>query len=321
MANRGFLELTLLDVAAEPAVDPETLVSVFRAQDGTELVRQKHAFPGMARIEVPAFPTEHRLSCAVTPSRYHRREAGFFTLMDGESITRRLTVLRRASAWQAQFDAWTGLAADLGPLKKTLDASHDLRVKEGTRLGRFTGAKFDSVDPADRRTVVAKASLLNLFAKLNALKEPTARRRAWFYFVDELLEIDRERLIAIVDRAMLDRVRTILDNLDDFPDYKLSPAANHHKNIPDGYRADRSRMVSIKTREDQGNVQVTLAEAAAPDGRTVVLLDADIDENGKLMKHLADLFKHKITGGTHPFDVREYLVLEDRTRPLGYGLV
>ena len=39
------------------------------------------------------------------------------------------------------------------------------------------------------------------------------------------------------------------------------------------------------------------------------------------MAHLADLFKHRFTGGTHPFDIHEYLVLEDQNRPLRYELV
>ena len=28
------------------------------------------------------------------------------------------------------------------------------------------------------------------------------------------------------------------------------------------------------------------------------------------MAHLADLFKHKFTGGTHAFDIHEYLALD-----------
>lgn len=44
-------------------------------------------------------------------------------------------------------------------------------------------------------------------------------------------------------------------------------------------------------------------------GNDLLILDADIDENGQLMAHLADLFKHKFTGGTHPFDIHELLPL------------
>jgi hypothetical protein len=39
------------------------------------------------------------------------------------------------------------------------------------------------------------------------------------------------------------------------------------------------------------------------------------------MEHLKDLFLHKFNGGTHPFDIHEYLVLSSPNRPLGYTLV
>jgi hypothetical protein len=56
------------------------------------------------------------------------------------------------------------------------------------------------------------------------------------------------------------------------------------------------------------------------------LLDTDIDENGQFVKHLYDaLFKHKFTGGTHPFDIHECLkkkaLIAERSLDLGYELV
>ena len=60
---------------------------------------------------------------------------------------------------------------------------------------------------------------------------------------------------------------------------------------------------------------------SCPDG---VLTDADIDENGELLRHTLDLFKHKISGGTHPHDIHEILVLQEGQAPtfdLGYRLV
>jgi hypothetical protein len=54
-----------------------------------------------------------------------------------------------------------------------------------------------------------------------------------------------------------------------------------------------------------------------------VLLDTDIDENGELLAHFLDLFKHKINGGTHPNDIHELLVLQEGKTAgfdLGYRL-
>jgi hypothetical protein len=193
-------------------------------------------------------------------------------------------------------------------------------VKDGSLLGRFVEDAYDDVDPGDRATVNAKASLLNVAAKLRTLKEPTLGRKPWLGFVKRILEISRERVIASVDPEMLTRVKEIHNDIDQFEDYKKTPVGDHAKNIPAGFAFAKSAMISIKTKEENGNVQLTLTPATDSDGTAVTLLDADIDENGKLMAHLADLFKHKFTGGTHPFDIHEYLILEDRTRPLGYEL-
>ena len=80
-------------------------------------------------------------------------------------------------------------------------------------------------------------------------------------------------------------------------------------------------MVSIKSTHSKGNFQLTLTHLAGPDE---VLLDTDIDENGDLLAHFLDLFKHKITGGTHPHDIHEVLVHQEGQSPgfdLGYRLV
>ena len=80
-------------------------------------------------------------------------------------------------------------------------------------------------------------------------------------------------------------------------------------------------MCSIKSAHDKGNYQLTLVEFT---GTEAVLLDADIDESGTFWGHARDVFKHKVTGGTHPVDVHEILVRQDGAQPgfaLGYTLV
>ena len=257
----------------------------------------------------------------MTPERYRHRAVGVFTLTDGETIQRNPTVFRKPDKWEPAFVRWNNLSADFDGLAQVLDGSTTLRVKAGKLLGQFTAAAYDGVDPGDRTTVYAKASLLNLYAKLRSLNEPVFSRKPWFGFVDRLLEIGRERIIAVVDAEMHERVKTIHANIDDFEFYKRTPVGDHNKNIPAGFTFTKSSMVSIKTKEEHGNVQLTLTPATDADGKSVTLLDADIDENGQLMVHLADLFKHRFSGGTHPYDIHEYLVMEDKTRELGYELV
>lgn len=319
MANTGTLRLTLHGVDGEPAEDRVT-VSILRGTDGQELGRKVHRFPPSLDLKVPAFPSEHVLQCQITPDRYRHRSVGFFTLTDGELIERKPTVLRRPTEWEADFTTWADLSTGFKRLKRVLTDSPSLRVTNGKLLAPFTEDAYDDVASTDRPVVHAKAAMLNAYTKLQDTVDPVGRELVWFDFVTELVEISRERVIAVVEDAMLDRVRAILDHIDDFADYKKTPVGDHAKNIPPAFTFRKSDMISVKTREDQGNLQLTLTPAKAPGGGNVVLLDADIDENGKLMAHLADLFKHKFSGGTHPFDIHEYLILEDNRRDLGYAL-
>ncbi|HEX4912845.1 MAG TPA: hypothetical protein VFV51_02755, partial [Vicinamibacterales bacterium] len=99
-----------------------------------------------------------------------------------------------------------------------------------------------------------------------------------------------------------------------------TPAGNHRGNVPAALQPRISGMISIKSTHRRGNFQLTLTRLTAPDE---VLLDADIDESGDLLGHFLDLFKHKVTGGTHPHDIHELLVLQEGEThgfDLGYRL-
>ncbi len=320
MGNEGVFELGLLDVRGQPARDLKVRVSFFRTTD-SKLIRKptKHKFPPNRRFRLPAFPQERILHCQITPSRFRQRTSGFFTLTDGETLRRELTVFRIPSKWNARFKHWNQLPNHFRLLKCILEDSPSVRVRGGRSLGRFTGANYDTV--TDRKTILAKSCLLNLFAKLTVLEAPTTTHEKWFSFVREIVSIGQERFIALVDPRMGRIVRRIKDDIGNFKDYKHTPAGNHHKNMPKTYTVPKSRMFSIKSREDHGNIQLTLAPATDPQGENVLLLDADIDENGRLFGHLFDVFKHKFTGGTQPFDIHEYLAITHPNVPLGYELV
>jgi hypothetical protein len=139
--------------------------------------------------------------------------------------------------------------------------------------------------------------------------------------VREIVEIGKERFIAIVDPRMGEIIKTMKKDLNKFKVYKDTPAQNHFANIPVVYQVQKSKMFSVKSKEDHGNVQLTMAPGKDSAGNDLLILDADIDENGKLFDHLVDLIQHKFTDGTHPFDIHEFLCLENPNRPLGYELV
>jgi hypothetical protein len=100
----------------------------------------------------------------------------------------------------------------------------------------------------------------------------------------------------------------------------LQVAPSHIRNlqaIPDVTSV--SDAASVKTREAKANLQLTVARANR-DGRSVFLLDTDMDENGRLILHGFDVIRHAFTGGTHPIDIAESLRKMFPGSTLGYGL-
>lgn len=319
MGNEGFFRLNLMDVRGRPINETKVKVGFFRLLDNKSLSSSTHDFPPPHTFTLPAFPQEKQMYCDVIAPRYRQRRISPFLLTDGETITRNISLFRRPDKWSASFTEWDQLGSQFLAMRDVLNVSSAVKVKNGKLLGKFTEATYDGV--TEKAEVFAKASMLNLYAKLTDLKEPTAGTEPWFSFVKEIVEISRERIIAIADPRMGEIVRRIKDNIGDFRDYENTPAQNHFGNIPAVYQPQKSKMFSIKSDEDHGNVQLTLAPGKDSNGNPLLILDADIDENGQLFAHLMDLLKHKFSGGTHPFDIHEYLAFASPNRPLGYQLI
>lgn len=324
MGNEGFFELGLLDVTNRPAHDPSTRVRFFRASDNRTIRQDSDLeFPPIRRFTLPAFPQEKNLFCETTPSRFRQGTTDVFTLTDGKVTRRNPIVLRLPDEWTPQFVSWNLLSSEFLHLQDVLNTSPGIRVKKGMSFDRFVRETYDGV--TDKRSVLAKMALLNLYAALTITKEPTIGDASWFSFVKQIFLIDRERFIARVEGEMGEIIRAIKDDINKFQDYKHTPAGNHFESVqqamPEGFKVLKSKMFSIKTVKEHANIQLTIAPTKDLDGNEVVVLDADIDENGRLLEHLADLIKHKITGGTHPIDIHEFLVLAHPKIALGYDLV
>jgi hypothetical protein len=323
MSNIGKLGLTIRNVENQPALDPQTRIDVKR-RDGTAVLRFKALnLPLGGELEIPAFPQESNLRCDVIPKRYRHFSTEFFTLSTSSPRTIEARVMRLPKHWSARFTAWNQLPADFTPIKAVLDNSN-VKVIKGEKLGKFTENKYDAATA--EKTVLAKAALLNLFAKMTVLPEPIGERLPWFSFVDRILAIDRERFYAVVNGEMGEIIKHVKANLHKFKTYESASADNHFEKLKETlpeFQIFRSKMFSVKTDERNGNLQLTMAPARDLATNTdALLLDADIDENGDLFKHLIDVFfLHPFSGGTHPFDIHEYLVLAHQNRALGYELV
>ena len=325
MGNVGVLELGLNDVLTQPATDPSVQIKFFRNRDERQITEPVTVpFPPVRRFDLPAFPQENNLWADLSPSRFRQVKSGFFTLTDGKVTVRNPTVMRLPSKWTAQFVPWNQLTAAFLNLKSVLDKSPDIRVKNGETFDKFVGQTFDDI--TNNKSVLAKAALLNIYTALMQIQEPVSESGPWFSFVRQIFAIDRERFIALVDPAMADIIKTIKSDLSKFDKYKNTPASNHFDGIqelvPTGYKVFKSKMFSIKNKPTHGNIQLTIAPAKDPQGNDVIILDADIDEDGELLQHIISaFFIHPFTGGTHPFDIHEYLLLAYGNIDLGYGLV
>lgn len=321
--NEGFVDLKLVTVDGKPVTDTDVKMKVFALRPGAqerEIFSDTVPFPRSQAFRLPAFPQVSQLRIQVRPTRYKEAETGFFTLTSGQPLSMEMKLFRKPDQWRAEFVPFDGLPGEFTPLKQVLAKSANLKVRGGSKLGLFTGANYDNV--TDPKTILAKLGLLNLFIKMSNMTEPVGKTGNWFSFVDEILEIAQSRVIALVRLEMGDIVRAIKNDFNKFDEYKDTPSGNHHGNMPAQFSVAKRNMFSIKSKDDKGNVQLTLGPGTDGEGKAVLVLDADIDESGKLLAHIADVFRHKITKQqTHPFDIHEYLtVILPPNTPLGYDL-
>lgn len=321
MAHEGSIEIRLRTVEGLKFNDPKTRIRFCRRSDNRTILRADN-FTSDGRINLPAFPLENFMYFEVTTSSFRIYRSRSFLVNDGQSVELEdglirdglITLLRSPKKSQAKFDLWNSLSAMFDPLKSVLESSPDI-VVNGKLFPKLTEAAYDSIEGrSDTKQVNAKAAMLNLFARLTELGVPSGIKPNWFSFIQQLVTIGRERLIALVDDRMYDSIKDLRKNEPE--GWKKASSGLHFKNFPAKFEVDRDSMISVKSDHDKANLQLTVARAA----NGGVLLDADIDENGNLLRHFGDLLRHRFTGGTRPFDIHEYLILQRPSLVLGYSL-
>jgi hypothetical protein len=314
----------LRDVASQPIHDPETFFTFRRLSDSRQIGDQiAQAVAGApVSFDVPVAAGQV-LVCEIDPKRFRFAHSPVFFGAPGPPVTREAQLLREPNEWTPRFTRWADLPASFDALKKVLRDSPNVELFKddtGAIADLLVGAAYDGM--SGDKVALAKTALLNTYYRLSRTMEPVSGSRSWFSFVSRIHAIGRERFLAIVDPAMQAIVEQIDRHIDEFrADYEPTPAGNHRGNVPGAWQNRIAKMVSIKSAHRKGNFQLTLTELTGPDE---VLLDADVDESGDLLGHFADLFKHKISGGTHPHDVHEILVFQGRDTEdveLGYRLV
>lgn len=281
-----------------------------------------------AAFQVAAAGTPIVIQAALAPGGLYRVEIAPSTfspalrilhLVDDEKAFD-LTLVHRASAWAPAFIRWSSLGPGFARLRTVLGASAQFKVGRATLPVRFVEDEYDGVDPTDESRVFAKASLLNMFALLSTEPRPGPAGGHWWDAIDELFVATRERIIGAIperDAATIERIRNGAHK----DRYTKAPAGMHAENFREvpGFSFDAKKLFSVKTKDDFGNLQLTVARGELH-GLPAVLLDADCDENGRKLAHVLDLPKHAVTGGTHPVEIHDILVLREPLRDLGYTL-
>jgi hypothetical protein len=312
--DQAAIQIALTNVEGESvAVDPEALVFLrgghqmeFDVDEGTG------AFVVNAGVK-------ETWAVQASPARYRTRSSGFFFLDPGDVRQVAQTMVRDRSAWTASFRKWDELGADHRPLKDLLAKPGAIQLfPEAGSLGVLTGAVYDGLGGD---ALLPKTALLNLYHKLRTVTDPIRPDKTWFTHITRLLEIGRERLIAIADADIVDSVKKVLASPAQFGYHRAEDPELHRKFLPMEFRGE-ARISSIKASIREASLQITVSEIPS---RDLVILDADLDEHGDLLEHIFDGLSHIFDGGTHPYDIHEFLIEQaasaDTPIDLGYTLV
>jgi len=318
MPDTAKFTLQITNAEGAPAEEPDCYVGFMRP-DGTTVVEAENTvFPPDRTFDVPAWPQEQNLYCLLKPSLYQVVQSGFFRPSDDTS--QGVTFMRRSDQWSPTFQPMAALASPrFTPLKQVLAKSTNVDIKNGPLIGNLND-HFDTMQENGSQQMLSKMALLNTYAVLCDETEPINNTH-WWPYVQQIVRIDQERIVAEADPALFDIVQTIRNNLSDFAAKgyftEFSPVL-HLANIPDQYELTDG-LITIKCCYEQGNVHYTMGKATNA-GRNVVLLDCEVEGHANLIEHTGDIFINMITGGTHPIDMHEYIVHHDHGVDLGYDL-
>jgi hypothetical protein len=302
--------IELRDVSDRLIRDPETFFTFRRVTDRRQIGDQMALeLTGASSVFNLPVATGEIVVCEIDPKRFRFVHSPVFFRSPGPPIKTQTQVLREPKEWAPRFTRWNDLPANFSGFKRVLATSPNVTLFKGVEpiADLLVEGAYDAM--AGENVTLAKTALLNSHYRLNAAPAPVSPGRSWFSFVSRVVAIGRERFLGFVEPEMETLVRQIHANIDEFrADYERTPSENHRGNVPAALQSRITGMISIKSAHSKGNFQLTLTHLSGPDE---VLLDADIDESGELLGHIGDLFKHRITGGTHPHDIHELLVLQD----------
>jgi hypothetical protein len=288
--NRSDVEVDFKDVLGETIKD-KVEIKIYNTQLQSLKDVYNVTFKGGPETlsQVPAFPTGHA-QMLVTPKKYRFKQR-FINVQAGEKgkITEYFFVdPSQANPHPIEF-------ADLAAKSYGEEL---LRILKVSGIGAAAWNKLDRKN---------RATILNLCAKMS--KETIKNGAKLITFVDS---IDRtwldkkhfERIYARVKKELLPALRNHAQI------YFSVNGGMHH--FPDGWTSVKEPDSFKTLRDSAGNIQFTFAQK---DNQEDHLADIDLDDH-KGLAHVADVLKHKFSGGnTNPYDIHQTLLFAQQLDP------
>lgn len=288
MANSRRLELQLLNVRGKPLGQPVDVMIRHMTTGRLRIARVK----ATAKARIGGLKEDGVYRVDVDPPSY--LAAGAFVMLrpSGATPLSLQFPIDPQKVKRVTFPAYDDETFD-DDGRRILEASRAVLGFEGQ-----TGAVlYDSFDD------IRRAGFLNIVAKM-AVTGLTSSRAVSSY-VQELTELRGDRFFAVVPHELREEVK----HSEQAGIFEPAPDVLHHP--PAGFE----RAGSFKTRDHYGNLQLSFF-TNGPDWR----VDVDIDDaNG--LEHVFQVLKHQLTDGrTHPYDIRDILIVHQKLDP-GYELV
>ncbi len=302
------LTIVLIDANGVPVGDPSTTFRLKGPQEWTASDLQ--VTPEGVTFEHPtSMGLEQQFTLYVEPTLYYPTKTTFRANDASDPLDIDVVVLLNRDHFDYRFAAWDELPTSAAHLKTLLATSSEIWLKddaedEGFRLlGALGAEQYDN----GSISAATKAGLLNVYAKLRMTKAP-GRGRPWSDFLEQIILVDQERILAYISDQGARLVKRLYDNADTL-DVRRQASDAHFDNLPPLLRSRfaKRRIRSIKTNEHYGNLQLTLIPGEI-DGAPVYILDADIDPEGGLLPHILDTLDGE---PTDPRVVHEHLLLDD----------
>ena len=278
------VKLKFTDVLGVPLDDRSVVVDIFSLDNSTHfravvpLTGQTDAIISLKDLDTGVYRFQ------LIPTNYRMLQF-FLRLTEGETTTRETIVFPVDPARVSDISAPAFAALD-GKLRDLLTASSLPDVP-------LSGAGLYDALPPKR-----KAALLNLFTKSS--NTMLGDQTSCFDHLAGMVDLAQDRLFAKADAALVEE--TMQSRGFRPVDFTLhTPKPDYHL------------ISSFKTRDPQGNLQLTFSRKGESGADYIV--DMDIDE-AKGIEHAFEVIKNSVAGPTDPYNVRDILASSQKLRPL-----